>query len=211
MRLGHEVIISDYDYKSGSSGRGRITIEIREMPDKDRFIPDRILTELTWTTHTHTDYLFGPFEMVIVASHAYDLNESAKVGRRIMKAIEDLLPACKITPFVALDALDKIKSTEMVHDWRLPELVPIGELLPQNFVAWYDTMPAVKYSTVQADEASARADILVQASLQEDIEWVKDFSNAGMPVGINTSRKAPDPTPARERLNNAFPQNTKEL
>ena len=93
----------------------------------------------------------------------------------------------------------------VIYDTRLSERVPVSEVLPAEVSSWIDGYsqmgnPHCRYSSLAVSEAEAMIDILTQASMKQDTEYIKQFIDAGQPVFIPQYDKAPNVVPVEDLL-----------
>ena len=163
---------------------------------------------LTWQGDANgSDRQWYGFHITLEA-HSLDLlNEKVKLARRVL----DKEMRWDASVEQVLDRLETI-ATEVVHDPRLMQHVPLTEVLPATMLSWRDDFRKMGKSSctvgcVAETESEAKLKILVELAKPHHQEYLREWLDAGQPVTV-LDDKRPDVTPARERL--ALPQDEED-
>ena len=187
-------------YISNSSGRDFLHAEIVIWPESAYGSCYDSGITLTWQADASgSDRSWYGFHITLEAHSLDSLNEKVRLARKVL----DKEMRWDATPGQVLDRLETI-ATEVVHDPRLMQHIPLCEVLPTTSLSWRDDYRKMSKSSctvgcVAETESEAKLKLLVELATPHYQEYLRAWLDAGQPVTL-LSDKRPDTTPARERL-----------
>ena len=186
---------------NGEWSSGTLAIRVRELAE------DRTLAVVSMTFDVKGDTPLGVygFEVSIHASHTDSFERSIRMGRRLIKSVENFYTENYLENIMAL--LQKI-AVEVVYDSREGSLIPISDIKSPDHRKYHDDRKELetqwaRFSSIACSPLDAGLDILKQAASSNQTEWASNFLAHKMPVLQCQYTPAPDTKPAIERMKEA--------